>query len=138
MNKPNFIVDPESLQLLKDEVGIGKIVELDPEDAGMVAGHIPVHPDTVYIAASGVPVGNDYGAFNHEQSLLAIEWVRQELNPKANEPECNNYRYVFGLSADNNMCIGLDVTKPESNPKTQQVGDHWCDFDGLFNRHFRG
>ena len=61
--KLNFIVDADSFRLLQDEIGIGRIVELPPSDASLVAPHIKGHPETVYAAASGVNVSNTYGLF---------------------------------------------------------------------------
>lgn len=131
-NKPNFIIDAENFQLVREEVGIGKIKELPNEDASLLAPHIDGHPDTLYVASSGVNLAGDFGVFDSGQQQVAVEWVRHETKPKSDEPECNTYRYLFGLTSDS-TCIGIDVTK---KPETGQVAKHWTTFDDAVRRHF--
>ncbi len=135
--KPNITVDAVNYTLLRGAVGIGKIVELPPEDAGLLAQHIPIHPDTIYAACSGVPVREEQGLFRKGDIVVAIEWVRHETKPVPGEPECNLYRYVFVLSTDGTKCIGFEVTRRKGNDGSDQVGDHWTEFDEVFNRHFK-
>lgn len=135
LKNPNFIVDAESFQLLRDEVGTGKIVELSPGESSLVAPHIAGHPDTIYAAASGVDLSGQYGVFRAGDTQIAIEWVRRESRPQPEEPECNAYRYLFGLTPDG-KCVGYDVTKPESSALSGQVSDHWTSLDEVVKRHF--
>lgn len=135
LKKPNFTVDADSFRLLRDEVGMGKIVELSPSDASLVAPHIQEHPETLYTACSGVCPTEQHGMLQIGDRHLAVEWVRKESRPKANEPECNTYRYLFGLTTDG-KCYGYDVTQPESSPQSGQVADHWIAFDEVVDRHF--
>jgi hypothetical protein len=132
MKKPQFKVDWESFQSIQEEVGIGQIKELPLEDASMLAKHNEPHPDTLYVASSAVNLSNQFGVFESGYNQVAIEWIRHETNPKAGEPECNTYRYLFGITSDKS-CIGLDVTQ---KPETGQVADHWTSFDEAVNRHF--
>lgn len=132
MRQPNFIIDLESFELVRDEVGVGRIKELPTEDASLLAKHIDGHPETLYVAGSGVNLSDQYGVFNRGQNQVAIEWVRHEPNPQTTEPECNSYRYLFGVKSDG-TCIGIDVTK---RPETGQVAQHWTTFDEAVNRHF--
>jgi hypothetical protein len=134
--RPNFIADADQYLLLRDKVGVGRIVELPPTDAGRVAKHIPAHVETVYVAASGVQLGSDYGVFQRGDRVLGVEWVRTESKPVSGEPECNLYRYLFGLSLDGSACFGYEVTRRYGNDGSGQVGDHWTDFDDVFARHF--
>lgn len=133
--KPNFTVDVDSFRLLRDEVGIGRIVELSPGEASLIAPHIEGHPETIYTACSGVNLAGQYGIFQAAERQLAIEWVRQESKPKLGEPECNTYRFLFGLTSEG-KCLGYDVTKPEASATTGQVADHWITFDEVVKRHF--
>jgi hypothetical protein len=133
--KPQFIVDVESFQLVQADVGIGRIVELDSADAGLLAKHVDGHPDTIYLASSGVQVSGNVGLFVAGTRQVAIEWVRQEKRPKLNEPEINTYRYVFGLTNDG-RCVGYDVTEPFASPNSGQVADHWTTFNDVIERHF--
>ena len=110
------------------------IHELTPEDASLVAQHLKSQPETVYIAASGVNISNESASMNLYGRCVAIEWIREESRPKAGEPECNTYRYLFGLTA-NGECFGYDVTEPESSPSNQQVGDHWTTLDEICKRY---
>jgi hypothetical protein len=133
--RPNFIVDPINFTLLKDEVGIGRIVELSAEDASLLAEHIAEHPHTVYAAASGVCLAGQYGVFRRGERQVAIEWVRQETKPQPGEPECNTYRYLFGLT-ENGKCLGYEVTDSKASDITGQVADHWTTFEEAVKRHF--
>jgi hypothetical protein len=128
LKRPNLVVDVDTFRLLQDEVGIGKIVELSSSDASLVAPHIQDHPETIYTACSGVCLTGQYGYFQAGERQIAIEWVRKESKPQPNEPECNTYRYLFGLTS-NGKCMDYDVTQPESSPETGQVADHWITFD---------
>lgn len=132
MTRPNFYIDLESFLLVRDEIGIGSIKELPNDDASLLAKHIDGHPDTIYVATSGVNIADQYGVFDSGETQVAVEWVRHETNPQPTEPECNTYRYVFGLKSDK-TCIGLDLTK---RPETGQVAQHWTTFDDAVNRHF--
>lgn len=80
-------------------------------------------------------VTGQYGYFQAGERQIAVEWVRKESKPQPNEPECNTYRYLFGLTS-NGKCMGYDVTQPESSPETGQVADHWITFDEVVKRHF--
>ena len=135
LRKPNFTVDADSFQLLRDEVGTGRIVELNPSESSLVAPHIAGHPETIYAAASGVALSSQYGVFRHGDTQVAIEWVRRESRPQPTEPECNTYRYLFGITSDG-RCVGYEVTEPESSASSGQVADHWTNFDEVVNRHF--
>lgn len=135
LRKPNFTVDADSFRLLRDEVGIGKIVELSSSESSLVAPHIQGHPETIYTACSGVCLTGQQGLFQVGEQQLAVEWVRKESKPQPGEPECNSYRYLFGLTPDG-KCLGYDVTRPESSPQTGQVADHWTTFDEVVKRHF--
>ena len=134
--QPNFIVDIESFRLIQDEVGIGRIVALSDDDSSLITPHIQGHPETLYTACSGVALSAQHGNFRADGGLVAIEWVRLESKPQPNEPECNAYRYLFGLTADG-KCYGYDVTRPTASPFTGQVADHWTTFDEVWNRHFK-
>jgi hypothetical protein len=133
--KPNFFVDLTSFSLLKDEVGVGKIVELSKSDAGLLAPHIEGHPHTVYVAASGVSLGGQYGVFSKGEQQIAVEWVRQETRPRSCEPECNAYRYLFGLTPGG-RCVGYEVTEIRASSVTGQVADHWTTIDEVVKRYF--
>ncbi len=133
--KPNFTADADSFRLLRDEVGIGRIVELSSSEASLVAPHIQGHPETIYTACSGVCLTGQQGCFQSGERQIAVEWVRKESKPQPKEPECNTYRYLFGLTSDG-KCLGYDVTQPESSPTTGQVADHWTTFDDVVKRHF--
>lgn len=133
--KPNFIVDSTNFTLLKDEVGIGKIVELSAQDASLLAEHIAGHPHTLYAAASGVCLAGQFGVFQTGEHQVAIEWVRQETKPQPGEPECNTYRYIFGLTTSGE-CLGYEVTASKASDTTGQVADHWTTFEEAVKRHF--
>ena len=75
--KANFTVDATNFALVKDEVGVGKIVELPAADASLLAPHIEEHPHTIYVAASGVSLGGQYGVFRIGEQQVAVEWVRK-------------------------------------------------------------
>ena len=132
MNKQHFTIDAENFQLVRGDVGIGKIKELPDEDAGLLAPHIDGHLDTLYVASSGVNLAGEIGVFDSGQQQVAIEWVRHETKPRPGEPECNTYRFLFGLTKEG-RCIGLDVTQ---RPVKGQVADHWTTFDDAVRRHF--
>lgn len=117
MDTLKFSVDLESFSLLQNEVGIGKIKELPLSDASILAKHINGHPETLYVACSGLNLSNRFGVFDSGSFQIAIEWVRHETKPQKGEPECNTYRYLFGLKGDQ-TCVGIDVTK---KPQTGQV-----------------
>lgn len=135
MLKPNFIADADSFRLLRDEVGVGRIVELNPSEASLIAPHIQGHPETVYAACSGVCLTGRDCLFRSGEQQLAVEWVRKESNPQSGEPECNTYRYVFGITPKG-QCFGYDVTEHKSSHTTGQVADHWISFDDVVKRHF--
>jgi len=135
LRKPNFVVDVDSFRLLRDEVGIGRIVELSPAESSLIAPHIQGHPETIYTACSGVNLTGQHGIFQAGEQQLAIEWVRKETKPQQDEPECNTYRYLFGLTP-NGECNGYDVTEQKASSTTGQVADHWIEFDEVVKRHF--
>jgi len=133
MNHKLFNVDPENFALVRDYIGSDRVCELEKADAGLLLPHVERHPQTIYVAASGVDLGEVYGAFAKCGSQVAIEWVRFEDKRKPNEPECNLHRYLIGPTADGNCC-GSEVT----GTATGQVGDHWTDIDEVASRHFGG
>jgi hypothetical protein len=135
LRKPNFTVDADSFQVLRDDIGMGRIVELGPNESSLVAPHIAGHPETIYAAASGVQLSNQYGVFRSGDTQIAVEWIRQETRPMPKEPECNAYRYLFGLTSDG-KCVGVEVTEPKSSDLSGQVADHWTTFDDVVKRHF--
>lgn len=137
LRKPNFVVDADCFRLLREDVGIGRIVELSPSESSLIAPHIEHHPDTIYAACSGVNLTGQDGIFRSGEQQLAVEWVRKESKPQLDEPECNAYRYLFGLTLGGD-CFGYDVTEQKSNPSTGQVADHWTTFDDAVKRHFQG
>ena len=118
---------------------IGHIAEsvhpltLDALTGKSYEGHIEGHPETVYVAASGVNLANEFGVLDAGQEQVAIEWVRTEPNPTLGEPECNTNRYLFGYRDGEDECIGLDITR---RPSTGQVADHWTTFDDAYKKHF--
>ena len=120
MRKINFKADVESFQLLRDDVGIGKIFELKPEDAALLAPHIQSNLDTLYVASSGVNISGASGSLAISGQVIAIEWARLETHQKAKEPEVNVYRYLFGTAADG-TCIGYEVTKSYASADNQQA-----------------
>ncbi len=132
-NRDYFVVDSESLELLRDEVGTGEVRELRPQDAGLVLSHLASHPETVYIAASGVPPTNHVGFFHHTESQLAIEWTRHETSPSPGEPELNTYRYNLGYGMDG-KAYGFKNANADS-PTNGQVGDHWMDLETAAERY---
>ena len=134
MNKPNFIVNTISFELLRDEVGVGKVCELAPQDAALLAPHIADHSETLYVACSGIDVSGTSGTLLGPGRQVAIEWVRQENNPQPNEPETNMYRYVFGLTSQG-RCVGYEESDFKSTPNNLQVGDHWMEFDEVCRRY---
>ncbi len=133
--KPSFFVDVDKFRLLQDEVGIGEIRELTSEEVSLVTTHIKGNPGTVYSACSDVCLTGHSAFLRGGQQLVAIEWVRQESRPKPGEPECNVYRYLFGLNS-HGQCVGYEVTESFSDPVTGQVADHWTTFDEVTRRHF--
>lgn len=135
MTRPNFIADTLSFKLLRDEVGIGSIHELTPEDASLLAPHIESHPETLYIACSGLNIGGGEGCLLlPDEQKVAIEWVREERNPRTDEPETNMYRYVFGLTSQGH-CVGYEEYDFLSTENNQQVGDHHMPLEELCNRY---
>lgn len=134
MLKPNFIVNTTSFELLRDEVGVGKVHELTPQDAALLAPHIVDHSETIYIACSGIDVAGTPGTLLSAGRQIAIEWSRQENNPQQNEPETNMYRYVFGLTSQGH-CVGYEEFDFKSTPNNLQVGDHWMTFNDLCQRY---
>jgi len=135
LKKSNFTVDADSFRLLRDEVAVGRIVELNSSEASLVAPHISGHPETIYTACIGVCLTDQHGHFLAGERQIAVEWVRKESKLRPTEPECNSYRYLFGLTSDG-KCLGYDVTQPKSSPETGQVADDWTTFDEVVKRHF--
>jgi len=129
-----FVVDADSFQLMRDEVGVGEIKRLTESDASLLAPHLGSHQDTLFIASSGVFIPEYDCYFKSEEQQVAVEWTRFESNPRPNERECNTYRYIFGKTPEG-KCRGYQVTEPTSSPSTGQVADHHMDFDPLFQRY---
>jgi|LNFM01.1.fsa_nt_gb hypothetical protein len=128
-----FDVDAESFSLVRAEVGFGVIRELRPPDAGLLARHLGNHPETLAMPCSGVCPPSDLGPFRAGEPLVAVEWVREERKPIAGEPECNAYRYLFGMTRDG-TCRGYEVTVEKGGPTTGQVADHWMDLNTTAKR----
>jgi len=74
--------------------------------------------------------------FRSGANQVAVEWIRNETRPQANEPKCNAYRYLFGLTPEG-RCVGLDVTEPTSSDATSGPRSKWrrlkihCSADAL-------
>ncbi len=135
MKSPNFIADTVSFELLCDEVGTGSVYELTPEDASLLAPHIASHPETLFIACSGVDIGGGQGnLLLADGKAVAIEWVREERNPVSGEPETNMYRYLFGLTSEGS-CVGYEEYDFHSTINNEQLGDHWMSLEELSNRY---
>ena len=134
VRKMRFTADPESFQLLRDDVGIGKVCELSFEDASLLAPHIESHPETIFVAASGVDLADYSGTMLLPERTVAIEWIRQENNPQRTELEANMYRYLFGMISDG-TCCGYEIWDRESTPQNLQVGDHWMTLDNICSRY---
>jgi len=133
--KPRPIVaDADSFRLLRDDVGIGEIRELSPDDASLVAHHLGTHAETFYLAASGVALDTYPSTFRKGQQALAIEWVRREPHPQEDEPELNTNRFLFGLTPDEKHCFGYDVTEKRPNVSKEQVFNHWTTLEELIAR----
>lgn len=111
IRKANFTVDLDSFHLVRGEVNTGRIIELSSSELSLIAPHIPKHSETIYAACSGVALAGQYEFFKAGETQLSIEWVRIELKPKRDEPECNTYRYLFGLTTDC-ICLSYDFTEP--------------------------
>jgi hypothetical protein len=137
--KHGFLVDPENLEFIVDEVKTGKVVWLPPKLVEKIAPGLSANPNAMYCACSGVSVSHNYsGNFRQGQSLLAVEMVRYESNPvvEKKEPNFNLNRYIFGVSQANDKAYGIDVTTWKSNPVTGQVGNHWDEIDEYVKSHF--
>jgi len=135
MKTHNFSADITSFELLRDEVGIGAIHELTPEDASLLARHIETQCETLYIACSGVNIGGGEGSLLlPDEQKVAIEWIREEGKPQPKEPETNMYRFVFGLTTDG-LCYGYKEYDFQSTPDNLQVGDHWMTLDEVCKRY---
>jgi hypothetical protein len=137
-NKPNFIVDPVNYQLVRGEVGIGRIRELKPNDASLLAHHVGSHSDTLFAASSGVPIQGSSGFFKTSEGMVAVEWVRREPRPNVSgkriEPETNMNRFIFGIGPDG-RCYGYDVTEYEPDVSKVQVGNHWMTLNEVIDRY---
>lgn len=132
-NRPNFVVKSTiNLELVSSVASDAEIKELPLADASLLAPHIEGHPDSLWVAYSGVQLAGTHGIFDHNHKQVALEWVRHETNPESGEPNTNIYRYIFGWTSDG-RAIGLDVTK---KPSKGQVADHWEDFDDVLTKHF--
>ena len=131
-----FPIGPEMFFLVRDNVGVGNIVELPPRDAGLLARHIPGRPDTLYVAASGYLAHATDWPFRPGEHVVAFEWVRYETRPAPGEPECNVYRFVFGPAANGTGYCGVTAWGRTPAHQPGQVGDHWTTFDEVFDRHF--
>jgi hypothetical protein len=97
----------------------------------LLAPHIEGHPDSLWVAYSGVQLAGTHGIFDHKPQV-AIEWVRHETKPQSGEPNTNVHRSIFGWTKDG-RAIGLDVTH---RPSQGRVAEHWEDFDSVFKKHF--
>jgi hypothetical protein len=89
LQKPSFTLDADLFQVLRDEIGTGRIVELGPNESSLVAPHIAEHPETIYAAVSCVALSDQYGVFRSGDIQIAVEWIRHETRPQPKEPECN-------------------------------------------------
>lgn len=137
--RQGFLVDADNLEFLVDDVKTGSIIHLPPDLTAAIAPGLSTNPNAMYFAASGVPVGYDYGgSFRQEQTLLSVEMVRYEENPdlSRDEPRFNLNRFVFGVSTANDKAYGIDVTTWESNPITAQAGNHWDEIERYIATHF--
>lgn len=119
-----FEIETENFRLLHESVGSGVIRELMPSDAGLVARHLEMHPETIFIAASGITAPANAYPFRSGEPLLAVEWIREERKPMRDEPECIAYRFIFGQT-NVESCWGFDVTQWHGGPSFGQVSDHW-------------
>lgn len=128
-----FLADLTSFKLVANDVGIGKIYELSSQDASLLLPHIGSHPETLYVACSGVDISGSNGTLQAGSRGIAIEWAREETKPTANEPELNIYRYLFGVTADG-RCLGCQEWEFVSTSDNQQVGDHWMDLNDFCKR----
>jgi hypothetical protein len=126
--KPNLQGDPENFRLLRDALDPGVIYELTTSDASLVAPFADNNPNIVHIAASGLGAGSLPDYFGPSEALFAIEVIRYEPNPRLNEPDLNNNRYIFGLDSTGRKFLGYDVTEYDPNPTNGQVVDHWSDW----------
>ena len=80
--QPNFVIDVDNFRLVREEVGMGQIKELSAADAGLVTPHIQGHPETLYVACSGVNLSGKCGVFDSNEQQVAVEWIRHETKPK--------------------------------------------------------
>lgn len=139
--RDGFLVDADNLEFVIQGMPTAKILWLPPEIAELVAPSMSCSPNSIYFAASGVPVGNNYcGQFRKEDLILAVEHVRFEPNPNISkcEPNFNLNRYIFGVSASNDKAYGIDVTTWLSDDRTGQVGNHWDKINNYIKQHFSG
>lgn len=135
--KPNFERDPADLDRVLTWTGYGKVVELSPTQAAVLATHIAAHTHTQSVAASGLPP-QTFSLFGNGPTV-GVEWIRREPNPKATEPPLNVNRYLFGLSPDGQKCWGFEVTEKDGqlDPVPGTVFPHWPkDFGKLWACHF--
>lgn len=135
--KPNFTHDATALDQVLGLTGFGKVVELKPSEASVLAPHVAKHQHTHSIAASGLPP-QTFDLFGSGPTV-GLEWVRKEANPKPGEPSLNVNRYLFGLSPDGTKCLGYEVTEKDHQPDPVPgtVFPHWPqDFEALWKLHF--
>lgn len=125
-----LVVDPTDFELIRNEVGVGEIRELRSQDAGLVVPHLASHPETVYIAASGIPPRSHFHPTQLDEASIAIEWVRQETRPLLNEPELNSYRYILASKADGK--VYRYETPNVDGGADGRVGEHWTTLDRAY------
>lgn len=135
--KPSYRHPPTILEQALRRISYGKVIELTPAEAALLAPHIETHQHTYRVAASGLPP-QSFDLLGGSPTV-AIEWIREEPNPQKNEPPLNVNRYLFGLTPDGSECVGYDVTEKigQKKPVPGTVFPHWpTDFEELWERHF--
>jgi hypothetical protein len=134
-----YVLDPVNFRIVRDEIGIGRVVELSPLDASLLAPHIGSNYETVFISTSGCSVHEYSGVFQSSEGSVAIEWVRRETKPKSHkgkpEPEINAHRYIFGIGPDG-KCHGYEVTELKPDVSKVQIGNHWMTLNQMIDKYF--
>ena len=132
-------VDPETFELFRDELSIGKIAEISKEDATLLSPHFGNVSDSFCIAASGISLsGYDYGVFRGTETGFALEWGRKS-NESSFQDEVSKdikiNRYLFAICEADGKVRGFDVTERNANAVTGQVGDHHDNYLKLFPKY---
>jgi hypothetical protein len=70
--KPNFTANADSFILLCQKVDIGQILELDSSEVAQISPHLQGHPETIYIACSGVCLTGQQGCFLSGAQQIAV------------------------------------------------------------------